>query len=605
MLGTEVICNEVSEIRFGLYSDEEIRALSICKIESPVTFDTLGNPLSGGLYDDLMGPQYQHSPSCKTCGEPYMHCPGHPGRIELCVPVYHPLLFKSLVFLLRAKCANCNKLRLSEFKTRVYLVKMKLIEMGNAEAVESLDAMLIPSTLFATSDTDIDRELSAYEAQYDVFLSTHRDRSVDMHTTNKLNELIEQFKKAALSQKRCENCKSYSPSLRKDGFTKIFEKPLSKKLLKSMESGKKASNSALELMRVGTSAAVDSDNDGGCPANDSDSNVDSDDEGVTGGKGKKAEEGAGLVDKYLTPIEVEARTKLLWASQREVLDFIFLRALLRRKQLQTPIISQTDKKSSEFGEGWKLFFLTVLLVPPNRFRPPADMGDMKVEHPQNLSLNKVLVHNEKIMLLKRVSGTDIVDIGGDTSATSGAGGINLSKIVSTWIELQNAVNCYMDSAKDPNPLGNSAAPPGKIFVHKFELSFLIIYLKSKMSTGIRQLMERKEGLFRKNMMGKRVNFCCRSVLSPDPFIGIPICREKLFCVYDVIVFIFCDIGSNEIGIPMMFAKSLHYPTPVTAFNVKLMRQLVENGPHVYPGLYCNAVVGVFFCCIVGNGRFFR
>jgi hypothetical protein len=39
--------------------------------------------------------------------------------------------------------------------------------------------------------------------------------------------------------------------------------------------------------------------------------------------------------------------------------------------------------------------------------------------------------------------------------------------------------------------------------------------------GIRQQLEKKEGLFRKNMMGKRVNFACRSVISPDPYIGTP------------------------------------------------------------------------------------
>ena len=39
------------------------------------------------------------------------------------------------------------------------------------------------------------------------------------------------------------------------------------------------------------------------------------------------------------------------------------------------------------------------------------------------------------------------------------------------------------------------------------------------SQGIRQQLEKKEGLFRKNMMGKRVNFACRSVISPDPYIG--------------------------------------------------------------------------------------
>lgn len=39
------------------------------------------------------------------------------------------------------------------------------------------------------------------------------------------------------------------------------------------------------------------------------------------------------------------------------------------------------------------------------------------------------------------------------------------------------------------------------------------------NAGIRQVLERKEGLFRKNMMGKRVNYAARSVISPDPYIG--------------------------------------------------------------------------------------
>ena len=41
--------------------------------------------------------------------------------------------------------------------------------------------------------------------------------------------------------------------------------------------------------------------------------------------------------------------------------------------------------------------------------------------------------------------------------------------------------------------------------------------------GIRQQLEKKEGLFRKNMMGKRVNFACHSVISPDPYIGESTC----------------------------------------------------------------------------------
>lgn len=61
-------------------------------------------------------------------------------------------------------------------------------------------------------------------------------------------------------------------------------------------------------------------------------------------------------------------------------------------------------------------------------------------------------------------------------------------------------------------------------------------------------------------MGKRVNYACRSVISPDPY-----------------------IGTTEIGIPLRFAKELTYPQPVADWNVEAMRQLVENGANVYPG----------------------
>lgn len=74
------------------------------------------------------------------------------------------------------------------------------------------------------------------------------------------------------------------------------------------------------------------------------------------------------------------------------------------------------------------------------------------------------------------------------------------------------------------------------------------------------MLEKKEGLFRKHMMGKRVNYACRSVISPDPY-----------------------IGTTEIGIPLRFAKELTYPMPVADWNVERLRELVENGANVYPG----------------------
>jgi DNA-directed RNA polymerase I subunit RPA1 len=62
------------------------------------------------------------------------------------------------------------------------------------------------------------------------------------------------------------------------------------------------------------------------------------------------------------------------------------------------------------------------------------------------------------------------------------------------------------------------------------------------------------------MMGKRVDFACRSVISPDPY-----------------------VGTNEIGIPLVFAKKLTYPVPVSLHNVEEMRKLIIRGPDNYPG----------------------
>lgn len=66
-------------------------------------------------------------------------------------------------------------------------------------------------------------------------------------------------------------------------------------------------------------------------------------------------------------------------------------------------------------------------------------------------------------------------------------------------------------------------------------------------------------------MGKRVNFAARSVISPDPY-----------------------LNTREIGVPDVFAKTLTFPEPVTAFNFQELRQAVINGPFVHPG--ANAVI---------------
>eukprot|EP01041_Mallomonas_annulata_P009274 gene9274-19252_t len=535
---TNIVRSEVVETEFGLYTDDELRSLSVCKITSPISFDNFGNVLHGGLYDPKLGPTDQRSRPCVTCSLPYVHCPGHAGHIELCSPVYHPLQFSSLFMILRCKCAKCHRLRLSKSKLRLFLIKLKLIEMNDIETASKIEDSLNITTDSSNESKDnlpnnIESELRSYEDRYISFITNTRNKTVNMFLKGLQRTIIESFWKTVQSIKKCDHCGAYSPGLRKDGFTKIFLKPLNKRLRESMGKQK----SALESMQM-----QDNENDS---ADETKFGDESDED-------EKISEN----DKYLAPIEVEAHLKLLWAQHADLLDYIWGRA-------------QGRYITKDISNCWQMFFQRVILVAPSRFRPASIVGNMTTEHAQNISLCSIITLNEQIFNIMRASrkeyststssedmlgealqiavnqAEDIMNIdesqlttinttNNSTNSTSNPV-YTMSKLVSLWIEIQNTVNCYIDSAKDSN------------------------ILAAKGSTGIRQLLERKEGLFRMHMMGKRVNYCCRSVISPDNF-----------------------IGTNEIGIPVQFAKVLHYPTPVTDWNVKFLRQLVENGPTKYP-----------------------
>ena len=49
------IASQIGGVSFGLLTDEEIRALSVRRIENPDTFNSLLHPVPGGLYDLALG----------------------------------------------------------------------------------------------------------------------------------------------------------------------------------------------------------------------------------------------------------------------------------------------------------------------------------------------------------------------------------------------------------------------------------------------------------------------------------------------------------------------------------------------------------------------
>jgi len=77
---------------------------------------------------------------------------------------------------------------------------------------------------------------------------------------------------------------------------------------------------------------------------------------------------------------------------------------------------------------------------------------------------------------------------------------------------------------------------------------------------ISQRLKTKEGRFRGNLAGKRVNFSARTVISPDHMINI-----------------------DEVGVPEVIAKELTLPVRVNETNIEYLRSLVLNGSENWPG----------------------
>ncbi|XP_054647191.1 DNA-directed RNA polymerase I subunit RPA1 isoform X2 [Dunckerocampus dactyliophorus] len=237
---------------------------------------------------------------------------------------------------------------------------------------------------------------------------------------------------------------------------------------------------------------------------------------------------------YLTASTAREHTNKLWENEGFFLKHLF---------------SGLDdlSGSTEKGKGFSpdLFFLELLVVPPCRYRPVNRLGDQMFTNGQTVNMQAVMKDSAVIRkLLSFMAAENDTQTNEDTvtqteetdqTILSGIPGVTLTdKLYNTWIRLQTHVNIVFDSDMD------------KVMTEKYP--------------GIRQILEKKEGLFRKHMMGKRVDYAARSVICPDMY-----------------------IGTNEIGIPMVFATKLTYPQPVTPWNVKELRQAVLNGPNVHPG----------------------
>jgi DNA-directed RNA polymerase subunit A' len=160
--------------------------------------------------------------------------------------------------------------------------------------------------------------------------------------------------------------------------------------------------------------------------------------------------------------------------------------------------------------------LTVLPVPPISVRPSItlDSGE-RSEDDLTHKLVDVLRINQRLRENRDLGAPQLV-------------------VEDLWELLQYHVTTYLDNQ-------TSGIPPAR-------------HRSGRPLKTLVQRLKGKDGRFRSNLSGKRVNFSARTVISPDPYLSI-----------------------NDVGIPWEVARALTVPLTVTPYNVEQAKELVKRG----------------------------
>ena len=456
--------------------------------------------------------------------------------------------------LLRAQCVYCGHLKMHPGETNRFTCKLRLLEHGLVGEVAELENIQIrgrgAKVVFdGMTNEENEVESESEEEELDNLISRRESfvkqaikrvrGGMDLgkekieYISEVRRGVIKDFMSASTKVKTCGRCKGISPGWRKDRFSKIFRKPLPKKdKSKMIQEGKKEINPLIRAMNERKALAKqkreDREVDEGIVVDSEDLMSEEEGEDITmldvgteqrsiserTGSSKKDQVEKAESDQYVNPQEVHAALSDLFLKESQILGFVYGNRSARKAHVVTA----------------SMFFVWHVLVPPNKYRPEARTGEGEIaEAPENTQYKDILNACGTLnQIWKEMSGL----------AEPAYRERGLRDLQVAWVALQDAVNSLVDS--DRNPATGAAA-------------------KRKVD-GVKQRLEKKEGLFRMNMMGKRVNFAARSVISPDP-----------------------NVETNEVGVPPVFARKLTYPEPVTNHNFYELKQAVLNGVDKWPG----------------------
>ena len=199
----------------------------------------------------------------------------------------------------------------------------------------------------------------------------------------------------------------------------------------------------------------------------------------------------------LTPIEIRARLEKISDEDLELFGF-----------------------SGNLRPEWLI--LTIMQIPPVTMRPSITLeSGERSEDDLTHKLGDIVRINQRLFENINAGAPEVI-------------------IEDLWDLLQYHITTFFDN-------GVAQLPPAR---HRG--GQVLKTLSSRMSS--------KEGRIRHNLAGKRTDFSARTVISPDPLIGL-----------------------NEVGVPKRMAMHLTVPERVTEWNKEYLLKFIQNGAKVYPG----------------------
>jgi len=241
--------------------------------------------------------------------------------------------------------------------------------------------------------------------------------------------------------------------------------------------------------------------------------------------GQVTEDGCGCKQPSRFKLEGENGIQISWkdtegeaSEKKEIISAEYVKSIFEK-------ITDSDCRTLGFSTSWcrpEWLICTVLPIPPPAVRPSVKQGSsQRMDDDLTHKLSDIIKFNN--ILKKQIEKS------------------SKQETIDGWTsQIQYHIATYIN-----NEL------PGM---------FQAVHRSGRPIKALCQRLKGKEGRIRNNLMGKRVDYSARSVITPDP-----------------------NIELDELGVPSKIALNLTYPEKVTVYNKERLNKLIKNGPKIWPG----------------------